>query len=638
MRSLRLAVLLCTLALVGLLGVLTWAVGLSGGGWVAGLGCLFIVQALLSRGLLDAGASSLGAANAVTLARATLVAGVTALTVFQLSLGPLRETPLDGHHIADFLPGAGAEQALVALAVVALVLDGVDGQVARRTESESALGARFDMELDAFLILVLSVQVAHATDRWWVLAIGCARYAFLAAAGRWSWLASETPPRRWGKWVAAIQGIVLTTVAADVLPRTIETVLLVVALVLLAESFVRQIAWLVRHRPVRSEPVPSPNTARGSTAEVALTVLAASLVWATLVTPVRLAELTPRAFVSVPLEGLLLVALALVLPVRWRGRLAIGFGSLLGLLAIVKLLDWGFFEVFDRPFDPVNDWGYLGPGLGVVQDSLGTGGAVGAALLGALLVIALPVLVVLSCHRLVTYAARHQGRSRQTVAALGIVWTLCAVFGVALVPRIQVASTSSADLVGAQVDLVYAGLEDRGRFAEEITQDSFADSPDDGLLSGLKGKDVLIVVVESYGRVALEDSSFSGGVTAELDTASEAAPSWGVPQPQRLPHLTDVRCRQLARPCQPAVRALGGQPAALQPAARQQPPDPDLGVRQCGLAHSRRPAGRHPRLARRAALLRLRPRLRLPRPGLPRPPVQLCHDAGPVHPGRPAAA
>ena len=48
------------------------------------------------------------------------------------------------------------------LSSVALALDGVDGQVARRTRTVSALGARFDMEVDAFLVLVLSVARRRA--------------------------------------------------------------------------------------------------------------------------------------------------------------------------------------------------------------------------------------------------------------------------------------------------------------------------------------------------------------------------------------------------------------------------------------------------------------------------------------------
>ena len=103
------------------------------------------------------------------------------------------------------------------MSAVALVLDDVDGRVARRTGTASPLGARFDMEVDAFLILVLSVYVARSVGSW-VLAIGLARYAYVAAGWVLPWLREPVPPRYWGKVVAAIQGIVLTIAASGVLP------------------------------------------------------------------------------------------------------------------------------------------------------------------------------------------------------------------------------------------------------------------------------------------------------------------------------------------------------------------------------------------------------------------------------------
>ena len=94
------------------------------------------------------------------------------------------------------------------------MLDAVDGQVARRTGTVSALGARFDMEVDAFLILVLSVYVAPAVG-WWVLAIGAARYAARGApSGCCRGCARPVPPRYWRKVVAAVQGIVLAVAAS----------------------------------------------------------------------------------------------------------------------------------------------------------------------------------------------------------------------------------------------------------------------------------------------------------------------------------------------------------------------------------------------------------------------------------------
>ena len=83
--------------------------------------------------------------------------------------------------VADSFESPPPVTVLAALTTVALILDAVDGKVARRTGTSTPLGARFDMEVDAFLILVLSVYVAMSLGPW-VLLIGVMRYAFVAAA------------------------------------------------------------------------------------------------------------------------------------------------------------------------------------------------------------------------------------------------------------------------------------------------------------------------------------------------------------------------------------------------------------------------------------------------------------------------
>ncbi|MFD8079956.1 CDP-alcohol phosphatidyltransferase family protein [Streptomyces sp. NPDC059718] len=54
------------------------------------------------------------------------------------------------------LTAAGTQHGVLitCLATLALLVDAVDGRVARRTGTTSPLGARFDMETDAFLIRV----------------------------------------------------------------------------------------------------------------------------------------------------------------------------------------------------------------------------------------------------------------------------------------------------------------------------------------------------------------------------------------------------------------------------------------------------------------------------------------------------
>lgn len=214
------------------LGALAATVGLGAAGWAVGLACAALTVGGLTLALAAHGLDRLGPADRVTLIRAVLVGGVAAL------VASARPVPV---------------ALLVTLASVALLLDRVDGEVARRTGSVSGFGAAFDMEVDAFLVLVLSVHVAGTAGAW-VLLIGLARYG-LWVAGRFApWLREPVPTRPWAKVVAAVQGVVLTVVAAAVLPAPVEVAALVLALVLLTESFAHQVLWLRRHRvpaPVR---------------------------------------------------------------------------------------------------------------------------------------------------------------------------------------------------------------------------------------------------------------------------------------------------------------------------------------------------------------------------------------------------
>ena len=499
-----------------LLAALAGTVGLSGAGWVVGVTCGVIANAALARGLVRYRSDRLGPADWVTLARATLAVGVAAL-------------------VADSFDQPAPVATLVTLTVVALVLDAVDGWIVRRTGKASTLGAHFDGEVDAFLILVLSVYVARSTGAW-VLAIGAARYAFAAAGALLPWMRESLPPRYWRKVVCAIQGITLMVAAADVLPLTLTRAALVAALALLAESFGHDVGWLWIHRhatlrvaavaerdpglAVAALAVPRRGRVRTSIAAV-VTIIALLVVWAALVAPDQLSRLTPSAFVRVPLEGVVVVALALVLPATTRRLLACIVGPVLGLLLIVKILDMGFFETFDRPFDPVADGSYTGIGIETLRDSIGRTYAnlavVGAAVLG----VAVLVLTTLAVLQLTRVAAGHRRWSFPAVTALGVVWVLSWVFGAQLVSNAPIASTSAAGLAFREVRAVRAGVEDHAIFADEIRHDRFRDTPGDQLLTGLQGKDILLVFVESYGKSAVQDASFSPGVDATLDKGTK---------------------------------------------------------------------------------------------------------------------
>ena len=80
-------------------------------------------------------------------------------------------------------PGApGSTWLMVSIAAVGATADFFDGMLARRSGLGSRFGARFDMEVDALLVLVLSILVWRATGvGLWILAAGLLRYAFVVA-------------------------------------------------------------------------------------------------------------------------------------------------------------------------------------------------------------------------------------------------------------------------------------------------------------------------------------------------------------------------------------------------------------------------------------------------------------------------
>ena len=169
-----------------------------------------------------------GPANQITLARAALMAILAGLIGEQ--------------------GGAAFGGVAFALAIIAAVLDAVDGPVARATGMASAFGARFDMETDAALLLVLAA-LAWQLDKAgpWVLASGLMRYAFVAAGAAAPWLNRPLPPSFRRKLVCAVQTAVLVTVLAPVLAPPVTSVLAALALALLLFSFVADVVWLRRH-------------------------------------------------------------------------------------------------------------------------------------------------------------------------------------------------------------------------------------------------------------------------------------------------------------------------------------------------------------------------------------------------------
>ncbi|WP_370948730.1 sulfatase [Amycolatopsis sp. cg5] len=251
------------------------------------------------------------------------------------------------------------------------------------------------------------------------------------------------------------------------------------------------------------------------------TVLAGLLVLAVLTAPTRLDQLTPSAFLRVPIEGLIGVVVLLVLPERARRVAAIAGGIALGLLAVVKILDIGFDAVLFRPFDLVLDWPLFGPGVEYVDVTSGRAASIGLVVLALVLAVSLVVALTWSVVRLTGAVVRHRPAALRSVAVLAVVSFTLAV------PGVPITSTSAANLVGAHARQVNAGLRDRSEFAAEAAVDAFRDTPSRDLLTALRGKDVIVSFVESYGRVALEHPEMAWQVGQVLDKGTATLRSLG---------------------------------------------------------------------------------------------------------------
>ena len=376
-------------------------------------------------------------------------------------------------------------------------------------------------------------------------------------------------------------------------------------------------------------------TRRTAVLPVLLTTLATVLVLLALAVPNRLEAMAPAAFVRLPVELLAYLAVVLVLPTRFvrvRRTVAVAAGVLLAAVTVSKLLDVGFLQALNRPFDPLIDWRYAGSLVETVRGSAQGALGDGLLVLAGSVVVAVLVLVPLSVLRMTRVAVRHRAGTGRLVGALTGLWLALSLLDVRAGAG-PVASGATAGYVAAQVARVPSQLRDQREFARAAATDPMRDVPAHDLLTALRGKDVLVVFVESYGRVAVEGSSVSPGVDAVLDSGTRrlrrqgftarsaflTSPTFGalswlahstlqsglwVDSQQRYDHLVTSSRLTLTS----LFERAGWRTVADVPANNRDWPQ--------------------------GVVLRLRPRLRLPRRGLPGTPVRLPDDARPVHPRR----
>jgi phosphatidylglycerophosphate synthase len=135
----------------------------------------------------------------------------------------------------------------VVVGTVAALLDIVDGWIARRTGTSTPFGARFDMEVDALLIVTLALLAwQYEKAGGWVLASGLLRYGFVAAGWLLPWLQTPLPPSTRRKTICVVQIVALIVVIGPVVRAPLSTFIAAGGLAALAWSFLVDTWWLWR--------------------------------------------------------------------------------------------------------------------------------------------------------------------------------------------------------------------------------------------------------------------------------------------------------------------------------------------------------------------------------------------------------
>ncbi|HET9647071.1 MAG TPA: sulfatase-like hydrolase/transferase [Microlunatus sp.] len=237
--------------------------------------------------------------------------------------------------------------------------------------------------------------------------------------------------------------------------------------------------------------------------------------------------MTPFALVTVPIELVLGGAVMLILPASSRRVVAVALGVLLGVLSLVKLLDLGFYTALARPFDPVLDLALLDDAVRLLTAASGRTASIGAAILAVAAAVATVAVSTLAVQRLTAAVVRRREASTRlvTVAALG--WLTLWLAGVQLAPGIPLAASGETSLASTEALGVVRGVSDRRNFEREAAVDAYASVPGDQLLTALRGRDVLLVFVESYGRSALTDPRIDVALDRSLDRGTRSLSAAG---------------------------------------------------------------------------------------------------------------
>lgn len=189
----------------------------------------------------DAGAVLIGLSlNAVvmTVALAGLTTGFPHRVIGLCNVATIARLMLVSVLLAALVVRDASAWAVFAVAVLAFALDGLDGWLARRAGRASAFGARFDMEVDSLLALVLALLAWQSGSVGaYVIILGLPRYAFWVAQFPFPWLNGALPERFSRKLVCVVQIAALILALFPAVPAVLASLCVGAAALALVWSF-----------------------------------------------------------------------------------------------------------------------------------------------------------------------------------------------------------------------------------------------------------------------------------------------------------------------------------------------------------------------------------------------------------------
>lgn len=262
---------------------------------------------------------------------------------------------------------------------------------------------------------------------------------------------------------------------------------------------------------------------RGSPrANAPLTLIACAILLVVPLVPGALSTGNPAALLGLPAESLVALVVLLTIPGSMAQRLTAGALAAIVVAGILLAsLDLAFRATIDRPFNLAEDAGAIADAFGVVQDAVGpVGAAVLVALIGAV-VVGLGVVVAASALRAGRAARAKGARGRAVVSTIAAAWVVLSLTGAQIVPGTPVAASGAGDTLVSASTRAAASAQEQQAFERALAEDPLASDPPSRPMSLLAGKDVVIAFVESYGRVAVESSSFTDDITRTLDEGAD---------------------------------------------------------------------------------------------------------------------